>query len=426
MKDVMSLAVRNPVFVLFCFFIPFDNTSLQNIGGIMTASPSSLLLIPGIVISSLKYGLKIRKEILIFVLLSMSVSAVYFFYWSNLFDPLSPMFVLDRGSRYIALFGYYFLSYLYCSLHSYKDLVAAAKVIISVIFLSIVMNYADPNLINHQGVLQYNDFISPDRLRGFALEASVFGFQIVCTVLLIAMIYNLKLHWVLLMTITLAILTTSKGAALSFLICVCLYFSANGNVIFRIVLTILGVSISYIMFKMFFLVALATDIDNYSSVATRTTMFITGLKILIYNPLGVGYFGYIPSIYDFTPGVISWMKKVLPYLNYEEVATYTRLGEYKAIGTKSLFIDCVIMYGFIFLIPFFTITKRILSVFSKNKDKYAYMLTLYVIIANTFFISHIGDYITPFCIAIALARYSNSVRGENSENQTVGVVSRVL
>ncbi|MDO6407404.1 hypothetical protein [Pantoea phytobeneficialis] len=426
MKDVMNLAVKNPIFVLFCFFIPFDNTSLQNIGGIMTASPSSLLLIPGLAVSSLKYGLKIRKEILIFVLLTMSVSTLYFFYWSNLFDSLSSLFVLDRGSRYIALFGYYFLSYLYCSLHPYSDLVAASKVIILVILLSIILNYADPNLINHQGLLQFNDFISPDRLRGFALEASVFGFQIVCMVLLIAMIYNLKLHWVLLLTITLAILTTSKGAALSFLICMCLYFSANGNVIFRIVLTIFCVTASYIMFKMFFLVALATDIDNYSSVATRTTMFITGLKILLYNPLGVGYFGYIPAIYDFTPGVIMWMKKIIPYLNYDEVATYTRLGEYKAIGTKSLFIDCVIMYGFIFLVPFFTITRKVLLIFSKNKDKYAYMLTLYVIIANLFFISHIGDYITSFCIAVALARYSNHVSVEKSENQTVGVTSRVF
>ncbi len=84
---------------------------------------------------------------------------------------------------------------------------------------------------------------------------------------------------------------------------------------FRVLLSLCSIVISYIIFKYYFLDALASDMNTYSSVATRGTMFIVGLKIFLFNPLGVGFFGYLPSIYGFYfRGMLS-LKAIFPFLN---------------------------------------------------------------------------------------------------------------
>ncbi|MDH8495215.1 hypothetical protein QIH13_27945, partial [Klebsiella pneumoniae] len=65
----------------------------------------------------------------------------------------------------------------------------AALIIIVVIF-SVLLNYLDPAIINNKSIIQYNDFISPERLRGFSLEASVIRYQIVCSILPLAVLLN--------------------------------------------------------------------------------------------------------------------------------------------------------------------------------------------------------------------------------------------
>ncbi|HED1507133.1 TPA: hypothetical protein R4S70_004719 [Raoultella ornithinolytica] len=399
MHNIFRLLFRNPLFFLFCLFIPFDNTGLQDIGGIMTASPAALILLPGVFFIIISKGLRVNKTFLLCFFAVLLVSISYYFYWIFYFPELDPVFVLDRGSRYFLLYSFYFLSLYYSLQQTPDDIKAGAFLIILVVFLSVAINYIDPSLINNKSIIQYNDFISPERLRGFSLEASVFGYQIVCSILLLAVLLGWSTLWVVVITIIVAILTTSKGAALSFLICVCFYFSLKGRLVFRIFLSLCSLAFSYIIFKYYFLDALASDIDTYSSVATRGTMFVVGLKIFLFNPLGVGYFGYLPSIYDFTSGVISFIKNQFPILNFDEVYTYTILGEYKTVGTKSLILDCLIIYGVFFLIPFCIFLKKMLKSFDGKLGRNSYFLLLFVVFSNVFFISHLGSYFTPFCIA---------------------------
>ena len=141
MHNIFRLLFRNPFFFLFCFFIPFDNTSLQNIGGIMTASPSALILLPGIFITILKKGLKANKNILLCFFGVLLVSFVYYFYWVFYFSELDPVFILDRGSRYFLLYVFYFLALYYSLQQSVNDIRAGAFLIIVVVFLSVLLNF---------------------------------------------------------------------------------------------------------------------------------------------------------------------------------------------------------------------------------------------------------------------------------------------
>lgn len=190
MHNIIRLLFRNPFFFLFCLFIPFDNTSLQNIGGIMTASPSALILLPGLFVSILSKGLKVNKNILLCFFGVLLISFSYYFYWIFYFPELDPIFILDRGSRYFLLYVFYFFALYYSLRQNIKDIRAGAALIIIVVFLSVFINYLDPAIINNKSIIQYNDFINPDRLRGFSLEASVFGYQIVCCILLLAVLLN--------------------------------------------------------------------------------------------------------------------------------------------------------------------------------------------------------------------------------------------
>ncbi|MFW8236680.1 hypothetical protein ACOID8_34560, partial [Klebsiella pneumoniae] len=86
----------------------------------------------------------------------------------------------------------------------------------------------------------------------------------------------------------------------------------------------------------------------------------------------VGFFGYLPSIYDFTSGVIDFIKSHFPFLNFDEVYTYTIPGEYKTVGTKSLILDLLIIYGVFFLIPFIYFIKKILKEFDAQSERNSY------------------------------------------------------
>lgn len=406
MNDIINLVIKKPLFFLFCLFIPFDNTPLQNFGGIMTASPSSLILVPGFLVLLLeRKSIKFHSKFLFFYLITLVVSFVYYFYWSFHLYKLDSFFIFDRGFRYFLLYAFYFMSFFYCFGQSYKVIVAGAKLIVLIIFISIIVNYVSPNFINNPSIIQANVFTSSDRLRGFSLEASLFGFQLVCSALMLGILLRLRLLFVISYTVALAILTTSKGSALSFLICICIFFAVNGGALFRVLLSLIMISLSYYIFKYYFFEALSSDIDSYTSVATRSTMFLTGLKVFMYNPLGVGYFGYIPSIYDYAPELITYMKGLFPILNFSEVSSYTLFGQYKAIGTKSMFIDCLMIFGVFFLVPFFYYSKKILNSFILNKDGLSFSLLLFVILSNIFFISHVGSYVTTFVVAFLVMRY---------------------
>ncbi|MDT9826925.1 hypothetical protein [Klebsiella pneumoniae] len=411
MKSSLKLLLEKPLFFLFCLFIPFDNTPLSNFGGIMTASPSALILLPGLFISFMAKGnVVFNKKIMFIYLLTLLISFLYFFYWANYFKGLSLGFIFERGNKFFLLYMFYLLSIVYCMMQKYEDMVAGAKLIIFIVFLSVIVNFLFPSIINNPSIIQANAFPSTLRLRGFSVEASLFGFQIVCAAVLIGIIYNIKLPILVVATLMFAIITTSKGAALSFLICVCCYYATRGYLIFRIFLSILSALVSFVIFKLYILPSLTNDIESYNSVATRLTMFVSGLTVFLYNPFGVGYYGYIPSIYAFTPDVISRIGSIFPILNFSEVQTYTIIGEYKAVGTKSMIIDCIMFFGLLFIIPFIFYIKRLSGYFLSSNDRASFILLLFVVLSNLFFIAYIGSYMTPFMLSFLTLRYRQNLK----------------
>jgi hypothetical protein len=90
---------------------------------------------------------------------------------------------------------------------------------------------------------------------------------------------------------------------------------------------------------------IVSDIETFSSVATRTTFFVLGVFAGITNPFGWGYYGYYGVFQNFGPTVLSLAISESLILNevYETITNLTN------VSTKSSFFDLFILYGWGFI-----------------------------------------------------------------------------
>ena len=97
------------------------------------------------------------------------------------------------------------------------------------------------------------------------------------------------------------------------------------------------------------------DIEMFSSVATRTTLFVLGLFGGIINPLGWGYYGYYGVFQEFGPFIYS-LTISKSFILDEFIETITYLI---SVSTKSSFLDLFILYGwgFIYFIHHFILLE---------------------------------------------------------------------
>jgi hypothetical protein len=103
------------------------------------------------------------------------------------------------------------------------------------------------------------------------------------------------------------------------------------------------------------------DIGEYTSVATRTTMFASALYVGVSNPFGVGVTGYIPAIAEVIPRVVEYIDSLgIVTMRYYEVLMYAYGHSARNVGTKSFLMDGFIMFGIPFLILVFSYLGKII------------------------------------------------------------------
>lgn len=392
--------INNFIFFCFCLFIPFENTQLSFVGGVLTASPSFFFLLIGLILTVIIKTPKIHRTTLVCIIISLLVSFGYFFYWVSIYPTLDD-YIFDRGIRFFVIISFYFGA-IYYSMHQSKTMmIIGAKTIAFVIFLSLILQFLMPSLFYTENIFhfdEYNEF----RMRGFAFEASSFGYQIICATLLLSCINNnINLFLSICLSISLGIITSSKGAIIVILLSLLIVFllMKKINILFKFILFVICSILSVIIFNLLLLGSFLDDIEYFTSVATRTTVFLLGLKSLIYYPLGVGFFGFFTVFYLHGPELVLTIKQISPFpLNFEEVETYFQVGNYKSVGTKSTIIDLIIFFGWLFLIPFYRFISKNIKILISYEKYTLLLLGLFVLLSNLFFISSLTLYLTPFLI----------------------------
>lgn len=383
------------------FFLIFENTSLSKYAGVFSASLAMLLLpiaISFLMMTNKKLGIIEKKIFFIYVVLFLYSVVIFVF---NYHDNLRMGFLVDRGLRFALLalpsliFFIFFLSF------SRQQLENALLIFSICIVLIYILNLIIPSLFNNASFFQGSYAHSPHRMRGFTLEASTFGFQVGIAAIFLAR--QLEVNRMLaFMAICLAIfITTSKGGLITFSLAFFIGILLDKKTVksTKSLLLLSFLVLSPVLYLEVLQPAFASDIEKYNSSATRSTMILVSIFSLFENPFGVGFFGYLPSIYENGKEVIQSIEAVMPNVfDYKEVSTYLYFGAVKGVSTKSFIFDWLIYFGLIFLYFLYKVVSWYISKLSKF-DFYFLVMFLFILMSITFYLPIDGRFIVPLVLA---------------------------
>ena len=393
--------IKRIVFYLLCVLLPFENTALASIGGVFTA-PLGIILVPVMLLLILT---DIRKlpafdlNVIKFFFLTLGLSFVSLLF----FLEFDTGFLIDRGSRFVLIVIPTFTVFLFTMRQSMQTMVTGCFILSCMIFLIYLVNLLAPSVVNTPSFLQHNAAFSPHRMRGFTLEASTFAFQFVLACLLFCHIKKIRPLYSIIAISLLTFITTSKGGVLSFMLA---FFLSYIICFFRVSTKVKYLS-SALLIPLVLLASqdsiaamFATDIQKYTSVATRSTISLTAIVSLFHYPIGAGYFGFLPSIYNCGPIAMDILDYLFPNtFNYSEVMKYFVVGQVKGVGTKTFLMDWLIIGGMVFLFFYIKAIRYFLNKLNQKKDFYLYVMFLFGVVSTSFYIPADGHYIAPLVVA---------------------------
>lgn len=92
---------------------------------------------------------------------------------------------------------------------------------------------------------------------------------------------------------------------------------------------------------------LTNDIEQFSSTATRVTLFLTGFAATLANPLGWGYYGFYGAIQTFGGWALTWIGDRFPLLLVFEARDI--IEELNNVSTKSTPLDFMMTFGWVYV-----------------------------------------------------------------------------
>lgn len=384
---------------LTSFILVFENTALSAIGGAFTA-PLAIALFPAVTLYLLFNFHSIDivgKRIIYFICGVLLFSLAYLFIFA---DSLYFGFLLDRGLRLFLINLASFVFLVFFLTFDYAELRVASKISSMLIVIVFFINLVAPDIVNNPSFLQGTAAFSPDRMRGFTLEASTFGFQVVTAVMLLAIAFSLNYLLSIVVVVSFLLFTSSKGALLAFGLSVVISkFVLAKSGFNKITLLIVGFLAFSFGFYYVLLDAFIVDIEKYNSSSTRGVMIFTGIYSALVSPFGVGFTGYFNQVYELGPDVINFVDYYFPNLfNFNEVATYFIVGNVESVSTKTLFFDWLIYAGWVFIYLFYKFLSfcflKIKAAGGKNIS-----LFIFIIISLCFYVPLDGRIIATLAIA---------------------------
>lgn len=401
------------LFYFFCFLIPFENTVLGLLGGAFTKS-AGIIFIPYFTVLLALFFIRNPRSYEIRFISVYFVFCVYSFCTYFLYIQYDQFFVFDRGLRFLLLSLPPCIIFLYALRQDLDVIKYGVFICFSVVIFSYVINVVAPDIINSKSIIQSTAAFSSDRYRGFTLEASTFGFQLVLSSLLV-LIYIKKNPLYFPILIAACISTTSKGALICLLIsCSCYYFIGNKSKL-KYPLLIFSLIIGYFIFIEFLLPSFANDIAKYTTVTTRGSVMLLSIVTMFHNPLGTGFFGYLPAFYSYGEETISLYVLLSPFNNnFSEVINYFIVGETESVGTKSFLFDWIIFMGLPFFIGYLYINYFMLINFYRSSLFIEFITTLFLFLSLSAFVPIETRYIAPFAYAILFSRIIFKGKGKGN------------
>jgi hypothetical protein len=255
------------------------------------------------------------------------------------------------------------------------------------------------------------------RPRGFSLESSYLGSTIVVLGLLLA--HFLKNRALKVTTVAglfiILFYVGSKGGLLLFsltLFAVFLFYKRHLLLKFMMFpIIILGMIFVLVKINN----ELAIDISKYTSVATRGTLILSSILILLHYPLGVGFSGYLPMLSSYIPNAIyhiqSWTHL---HFDFSEVISYIDSSNSKNISTKSFLFDNIIFFGFPFLILYLIFNGKLIIDLYRQKKTLLFACIIFTFLSISTYLPLLGLYHFSLAYGVAyfeLYRHKDTGRG---------------
>jgi hypothetical protein len=244
------------------------------------------------------------------------------------------------------------------------------------------------------------------RPRGFAVESSLMGVQIVTLGLLVIYYYKNKyFRYIIFLIIILSLTyTDSKGGIACFTLAIIvtfltfIKFSKIKTILFLIILTIISYYIyNFIGEKILF------DIENFSSSSTRIILMVSTFLIILFNPFGVGFSGYLNALNSYIPESIS----LIPFqMNYDEVMSFINASSGQNISAKTILFNYAIYFGLPFLVLFYRYFKSQIIQLIQHTEKELFCNLIFIIIAISTYVDSINAYNITFTLGIIYSKFN--------------------
>lgn len=405
------------LFSLVVVLAPFQDTILSKLPtGILTAN---LAFLPLLILCLLSLG-KIKKlfinpVIFYYLVFFYSINIISVLYYNYYADFEIGFMLYKMVSMSILYFLYFFLAFITYDFLKNKDLRDKLKLLI---FISLVITLAGALLnimfpsifysnLFHAGV--QNDLSRP---RGFALEPSMLGYDALAIYLLFVTLTKSKNILWNIPIILIAVIVRSKGGILiigvSYIMLQIVEICSSKILVvknlIKIVLGLLILPVILFGFYSILLNSLLTDIEKFSSLATRSITFAVGVRSLMF-PWGQGFSGFYPFFLGSAITISGYIQSIVP-LNLKLTEIFSMVDNVSSIGTKTLLWDGTIIFG----VPFFYLYIRygilICKKFIKDNNLYCLLLAMITFLSGATFTSFVGySYVSAICLGYLFYEY---------------------
>ena len=200
--------------------------------------------------------------------------------------------------------------------------------------------------------------VEDGRARGFMQETSHFAHYIGHALILLYLMSSVQkpaknrdvVVFLVLLSVFLGIIA-SRGSAISALVALLLATINRRNIYYLLLISpviyLLGANVLY---------SITYDINNFTSTATRSTLWLASINALIHNPLGYGYYGFYGAVQEFGREAIRIVGGQTTFITTELIDIVEGLNN---VSTKSTLFDFGLIFGLSFYIMIWWIVKHI-------------------------------------------------------------------
>lgn len=425
--------IEKALMAIWIILLPFQDSGLQSVPiGFLGASPAFIPIIILIFVYIFQqiasnHWVKIRKVNFYVVFYMLAVTVFYLFFSGteshgrNLVLKSINLFILTV----LFLFPIFYIKYDAIKISKYIQ-IAFLITILGVLFTDVleIAFFAD------KGIFHFfpNTNMRP---RGFSLESSTLSVMLVTLGLLCAHYAKRKIvrYAYLSVMLTALFFSGSKGGiVILMLVGTVVYYIKHQSLKWIKPLMFLSVIIVNLLVGVFIIDKLTVDIEEYTSIATRLSMAITSVVISFYNPMGVGFSGFLPAVNEYAPLSMTAIEQVFAVkFNFAEVLSYVSADSDQAVSSKTFLFDYLAFFGIPFVISFFLFNYCLMRQLLIRKYTLLFVNIAYCFLSLCTYNSGLGFYDISLVYGVAFyeiyrkkTNYSSTGISVSSESRGAG------